>query len=121
MAENNAVRKFAEKSVAQTKETMEKMSAASEEATQVFRNYYSEAMEAMIAYNTKVLELAAVDAKFAFDFAQEMSSVRSPSELIEVMTKHSNEQVKLLTAQAKELSTLAQKHFLKIRENVVSS
>jgi phasin len=60
-------------------------------------------------YNTKVIEFTHANAEAAFDFAQELVGVKSPSEFFEMSTNHSRKQFETLTEQAKELAALAQK------------
>ena len=59
--------------------------------------------------NTKVIEFARTNTEAAFDFAQELVGVKSPSEFFELSTNHSRKQFETLTEQAKELAMLAQK------------
>ena len=45
----------------------------------------------------------------AFDFANALMTVKSASEVVEVSTAHARKQFDVLSAQTKELTTLAQK------------
>ena len=98
-----------EKGSAQAKESFEKMSAATAEAAALIKNSYSTAIKGAQDYNNKVIELAQTNAEAAFDFAQKLSGVKSPSHFIELSTEHSREQFATLTEQTKELAALAQK------------
>ena len=94
---------------AQAKEGFDKMRAATAEATTVMKNSYSTAVQGAQDYQAKIMEFANSNTEAAFDFAQKMSGVKSPSEFFELSTNHSREQFETLTEQAKELATLAQK------------
>jgi len=94
---------------AQAKEGFEKMRAATAEATTLMKNSYSTAVQGAQNYQAKVMEFANSNAEAAFEFAQKMAGVKSPSEFFELSTNHSRKQLETLTEQAKELATLAQK------------
>ena len=79
------------------------------QATKQFENTYSTAVEGMREYNLKVLEIARTNADTAFDYAQQIMSVKSPSEMMELSTAHARKQFEALTTQTKELATLGQK------------
>jgi phasin len=83
-------------------------SASTAEATDLMRNSYSKAVEGGQVYNNKLLEFAQTNSKVAFDFAQKLIAVKSPSEFIELSTEHARKQFESLTEQTKELTALAQ-------------
>lgn len=101
---------------AQAKEAFEKMSAATAEASTLMKDSYSTAVKGAQDYNTKFVEFARTNIEAAFDFAQKMSSVKSPSEFFELSTNHSRKQFETLTEQTKELTALAQKAALATTE-----
>jgi phasin len=104
-----ALRAMTETGTAQAKEAYEKMSASTAEATDLIRKSCSMAVEGAQAYNSKLLEFAQTNFKVAFDFAQKLLSVKSPSEFIELSTEHARTQMEILTQQTKELAALGQK------------
>jgi phasin len=104
-----AFREFAERGVAQAKDTYEKMKAAAEEATDVIETTYSTASKGASDYGLKMIETARVNTNAAFDFFGELIAAKSPSELIELSSTHMRKQFETLTAQSKELGALAQK------------
>ncbi len=104
-----AFREFAERGVAQCKDTYEKMKAAAEEATDVLETTYSTATKGANDYGLKVIELARVNTNAAFDFFGELITAKSPSELIELSSTHARKQFETFTQQGKELGALAQK------------
>ena len=111
-----AFRATAENGSAQVKESFEKMSAATAEATALIKDSYSTAVKGAQDYNTKFIEFAQNNTKAAFDFVQKLSGVKSPSEFIELSTDHSRKQFETLTEQTKELAALAQKFALATAE-----
>ncbi len=104
-----AFREFAEKGVAQTKDAYEKIKAAAEQNTAMLETVYSTASKGSTEYGLKVIEVARTNTNTYFDFVEKLFGVKSPSELVEVATAHSRMQFETLTAQGKELGTLAQK------------
>ena len=104
-----AFREFAERGVAQCKDTYEKMKAAAEEATDVLETTYSTASKGASDYGMKVIEAARTNTNAAFDFFGELIAAKSPSEVIELSSTHARKQFEALTEQSKELSALAQK------------
>jgi phasin len=104
-----AFREFAERGVAQCKDTYEKMKAAAEEATDVLETTYSTASKGASDYGMKVIETARVNTNAAFDFANELITAKTLSEVIELSSAHARKQFEALTVQSKELGALAQK------------
>ena len=104
-----AFREFAEKGVAQTKQNYEKMKAVAEETTQVLETAYSTASKGTTEYGVKAIGIARTNANAYFDFVESLFGVKSPSELVELTTAHARTQFEALSAQTKELATLAQK------------
>jgi phasin len=104
-----AFREFAERGVAQAKDTYEKMKAAAEEATDVLETTYSTATKGASDYGLKMIEAARVNTNAAFDFAGELMAAKTLSEMVELSSTHARKQFEALTQQSKELSALAQK------------
>jgi phasin len=104
-----AFREFAERGVAQAKDTYEKMKAAAEEATDVLETTYSTATKGASDYGLKVIEAARVNTNAAFDFAGELITAKTLSEVIELSSAHARKHFEALTQQSKELGALAQK------------
>ena len=101
-------RDMAEKGATQSKEAFEKMSAATGQAADVMKNCYSTAVKGVQDYNNKLIEFTHANTKAAFDFAQRMSGVKSPSEFVELSTELAQQQLATLTEQTKQLAALAQ-------------
>jgi phasin len=104
-----AFRELAEKSVSQAKETYEKMKSAAEEATDLLEDTYATATKGVSDYGLKVLEAARENTNAAFDYASELMTVKSLSEVVELSTAHTRKQFEAITAQSKELVAIAQK------------
>ena len=104
-----AFREFAERGVAQCKDTYEKMKAAAEEATDVLETTYSNASKGASDYGLKMIEAARVNTNAAFDFVGELIMAKTLSEVIELSSAHTRKQFETLSEQTKEFSALAQR------------
>jgi phasin len=104
-----AFREMAEKSVAQAKDSYEKMKAAAEEATDMLEDTYATASKGCADYGLKMIDAARINTNAAFDFASELMTAKSVSEVVELSTAHMRKQFETFTAQSKELTALAQK------------
>lgn len=114
------LRETAETASAQTKQVFEKMSAATADATTLMKDSYSTAVRRTQDYNAKFIEFAQANTEAAFAFFQELSSVKSPTEFLELSTSRSRKQFETLTEQARELTSLAQKVVSATAERVES-
>ena len=114
-------RDMAEKGAAQSKETFEKMSAATGQAADVMKNCYSAAVKGVQDYNNKLMEFTHANTNAAFDFAQRMSGVKSPSEFVKLSTELAQQQLTTLNEQTKQLATLAQQATLATAEPLKTS
>jgi phasin len=92
------------------------MKAAAAEASNVFQNACSTAARSAVDCNGKVMEFARANSNAAFDYANKLLGVKSPSEFHEVFTEHARKQLEVLSEQAKELATLSQKVMLETAE-----
>ncbi len=104
-----AFREFAERGVAQCKDTYEKMKAAAEEATDVLETTYSTATKGASDYGLKMIEAARANTNAAFDYCGDLITAKTLSEVIELSSAHARKQFEALTQQSKELGALAQK------------
>jgi phasin len=114
------LREAVETGAAQTKQTFDKMSAATSDAANLMRDSYSTAFRRAQDYNAKFVEFAQANTEAALAFVHELSSVKSPTEFFELSTNHSRKQFETLTEQAKELAALAQKAVLATAERAES-
>ena len=74
----------------------------------LMKNCYSTAVKGIQDYNNKLIEFTHANTKTAFDFAQRMSGVKSPSEFFELSTELAQKQLGTLTEQTQQLAGLAQ-------------
>ena len=112
---------MAEKGATQSQEVIEKMSAATGQAANVMQNCYMAAVKGVQDYNNKLIEFTHANTKVAFDFAQRMAGVKSPSELVELSTELAQQQFATLTEQTKQLVALAQQATLATAEPLKTS
>ena len=89
-------------------EAYEMMSATTTEASDLIKDSYSTALKGAQDYNNKLLEFAQSNSDTAFEFAQRLLRVKSPSELVE-LSNAACQQSAMLTEQTKELAALVQK------------
>ena len=104
-----AYREIAEKSIEQAKQGYDKMKVAAEEASDVMEATYTTAAKGATNYGLKLIETFRANANANFDFARDLMTVKSFSEAIELSSAHTRQQFETLSAQTKELTTLAQK------------
>lgn len=102
-------REFAEKGAAQAKDNWDKMKAATEEATGVLEDSYSNASKGAADYGLKLIDVARANANAAFDFYASLFTVKSASEMVELSTAFARKQFDASSAQTKELAAMAQK------------
>jgi phasin len=93
----------------QTKETFEKMGAATSEAADLVKTSCSLSLKAVQDYNNKFMEFAHANTNATFDFAQKLYGVKSPTEFVELSAEHARAQTEALTEQTRQLAALAQK------------
>lgn len=103
------VREFAEKGVKQAKEGYDKLKAAAEETTDLLENTYTAASKGATEFNMKALEALRANVNASFDFTTAIFGTKTLAEAAEISTAHFRTQFEALTAQTKELSSLAQK------------
>jgi phasin len=105
----HVAREFVEKSADRVKDTYGKAQAAAEETTKVMERTYSTASKGAADFNLHLLEMAQENMNTAFDFARQLTRVKSPSEFFELSAAHVRKQFSTFTEQATNLTTLAQK------------
>ena len=93
-----------------TRKTVErKVTDAAREAAGRAEASYSNAAHGALEYQRKVLEIAQANVDATFEYAHELTEVRSIPELVELSTAHARKQFEAMTAQTNELAELAQK------------
>ena len=101
-------REMTDKGVAHARDIYAKAMVASEEAADLLENTYATVAKGTADYNRKLIQIARINTRAAFDYAHELLGVKSPSEFIELSTAHMREQFDIASAQNKELCALAQ-------------
>jgi phasin len=102
------VREFAEKGVEQAKATYAKFKSAAEETTDLLEDSYATAAKGATAFNTKALEALRANVNAAFDYTGALFASKTLAEAVELSSAHVRSQFEALTAQAKDLTTVAQ-------------
>ena len=115
-----AFREIAESSVAQAKDTYEKVTAATEEATDLMQDTYITCFKGAFDYNLKVIEAGRANANAAFDFASALVGVKSPSELAELTMAHLRKQLEAISEQTRDLTAASQKLAAEVVEPIKS-
>ena len=103
------MRAFAEKGVSQARDNYAKFKDAAESHNGTIEAVFTASSKGASAYSAKLMEFVKANTTSALDFAQELISVKSPAEALELWTNQTKKQYETFTAQAKELSELGQK------------
>jgi phasin len=103
-------REFAEKSIAQARDTYAKMKTAAEDATDMVEDTYETAREGMFAIGVKTLDAAKENSDASFVFARDLFGAKTLAEMIELQTSFARKQFDAFGAQMKELQALTQKY-----------
>ena len=115
------MREMAERSVQNARETYEKMKSSAEETTDLLEDTYTTASKGVTEYNTVALESLRANMNAAFDYMGALFGARSLSEAVELSTGHMRKQFDTLSAQARELSVIAQKVATETAEPIKAS
>jgi phasin len=112
----DGIREIADKGIAQTKVNFDKAKTATDQGADLFKTSYATAAKGATDYNLKFIEIARANTNTAFDYAHAMLAVKSVPEFFELSTAHARKHFETMTAQTKELATLAQKMTTDIAE-----
>jgi phasin len=104
-----AAREFAEKTVAQTRETYERSNRALEAAMETLEKSFDAAGQGAAALNRKIIEIAQRNLNSGFDLAKNLAGAKNLAEIVELQAAYWQKQIDALTAQAEEVRTLATK------------
>ena len=103
------MRALAEKGVSQARDNYAKFKDVAESNNSTIEAVFASASRGASAYSSKLMEIMKANAAATLDFAQEMVSVKTPSEALELWTTHAKKQFEAFTAYGKELAELSQK------------
>ena len=103
------MRAFAEKGVSQARDSYAKFKDVAESNNGTIEAVFTSASKGASQYSAKLMEMMKSHTTASLDFAQELLSIKSPSEAVELWTSHAKKQFETIAAQAKELAELTQK------------
>ncbi|MBR0702203.1 phasin [Bradyrhizobium sp. 62B] len=115
------MRAFAEKGVSQARENYAKFKDAAETHNGTVEAVFTSASKGASEYNAKLVEFMKANTSAHLDFAQELFSVKSPSDAFALWTNHSRKQLEAFQSQAKELAELAQRVAAETAEPIKAS
>ncbi len=103
------MRAFAEKGVSQARDSYAKFKDVAETHNGTIEAVFASASKGASEYSAKLMEIMKANSTANLDFAQELISVKSPSEALELWTTHAKKQFEAFTAFSKELAELSQR------------
>jgi phasin len=103
------MRALAEKGVSQARDSYARFKDVAETHNGTIEAVFTNASKGVSEYSAKMMEMMKANTTANLDFAQELLSVRSPSEALEVWSSHARKQFEVVSGQAKELAELTQK------------
>ena len=103
------MRAFAEKGVSQARDSYAKFKEAAESQNGAIEAVFTCASKGASEYTAKLMEFMKANTSTTLDFAQELLSLKSPSEALELWTNHTRRQLETFQAQAKELAEIGQR------------
>lgn len=112
------VREFAEKGVQQAKDNYAKFKAAADQTTGVFEDSYASATKGATEFNVKALDALRTNVNAAFDYTRELLASKTLADAVELSSTHARKQFETLSAQAKDLTAVAQKVATEASESI---
>jgi phasin len=103
------MRAFAEKGVSQARDSYAKFKEAAESQNGTIEAVFTCASKGASEYSAKLMEFMKANTSSSLDFAQELFSLKSPSEALELWTGHAKKQIETFQSQAKELAEIGQR------------
>lgn len=101
-----AFRAYAEKSIAQLRDSYTQAREALDEVTAAFEASLDHASKGTSEFNVKVMEIAQRNVNTGFDFARKLAGARTGAEAIELQSSFMRQQFDTLKAQAEEIQQL---------------
>jgi phasin len=102
-------REFAEKGIAQARDTYAKFKTAAESASDVVEDTYETARDGVFSLSVKALDAAKTNSDASFAFARDLFGAKTFAEVIELQTSYARKQFDAVAAQFKEFQELTQK------------
>jgi phasin len=104
-----SIREFAEKGVSQARETYEKFKDVAQHSNETIEAVYAASTKGAADYSGKLIDIARANANAAFDVAEKLVAVKSPSEMFSIWTSYARGQYEAMQTQGKELAELGQR------------
>ncbi|MGA7456908.1 MAG: TIGR01841 family phasin [Methyloceanibacter sp.] len=102
-----AVRVFAEKNIAQSREMYERSKDALEAVLESWERTFDAAGQGAVALNRKVIDITRRNINSSFDFAQSLVGAKTLAEAMELHSTYWSKQLNTLRAQAEEMRDLS--------------
>ncbi len=115
------LREFAEEAMAHTRGNYERIEAAANEMLSVLASTQSTAAKSIVNYRTWMMKVAHGNVIAAFEFAQDMSTAKSLSDVMGLASAHARARYDALAAQTKELNELSRNFVTEIAEPINTS
>ena len=104
----NAARNLPEAPATYAKDAVERSAMGADGAFDVGEQFHAKASKGAKDLNLHYIAVARANMNAAFDFAQQLIAVTSPSELFELSAAQARKQFEMLNEQIKQLSALVQ-------------
>jgi phasin len=105
----DAMRAFAEKNIAQTRELYERSKDALETVLESWEKTFDAAGQGAVALNRKVIDITQRNINSSFDLAKSLASAKTLAEAMELHAAYWQKQLGALSAQAEEMRSLSSK------------
>jgi phasin len=102
-----AVRVFAEKNIAQSREIYERSKDALETVLESWERTFDAAGQGAVALNRKVIDITQRNINSSFDFAKSLVGAKTLAEAMELHSSYWTKQLNTLRAQAEEMRALS--------------
>lgn len=103
------VREFAHQGAMYSQDMYEATKATAGETNRLMQQTYSAVAKSAADFNLQWIEMVRANTNSALDFSRQIIGVKSPSEFLELSAAHARKQFETFTAQAQQLTSLAQK------------
>jgi len=112
------LRELAKDAMAQTRGNYDRIEMAANEMIRVLVSTQSTAAKSVVNYRAWLMNVAHGNVIAAFDFAQNLGTARSASDVIELSSAHARARFDALAAQTKELTELSHNFVTEMAEPV---
>src|SRR5580704_11747367 len=109
MSATEQVKKATDQGTGFARETLRKGEAKAEQSLQAAQEGFQVAGDSARQMNLKLIEITRNNAEAFFSFAEEMATAKDPSTLVEIWTKHTRQQMEMLSQNSQELAALGQR------------